>query len=76
MTEFKKLSDEELKKVDGGINWQKFGQCILNNGGGSVPELAELVAAIVSCNWPMVAILAATNVEKTNPLIVKCWQSS
>ena len=76
MTEFKKLSDEELKKVDGGINWQKFGQCILNNGGGATPKLSELVAAIVNNNWPLVAILSSTEDLKSNPLVIKCWQSS
>lgn len=76
MAEFKKLTDEELNKVEGGINWQKFGKCILSNGGGATPKLSELVAAIVNNNWPLVAILSSTEDLKSNPLVIKCWQSS
>ena len=70
------LSDEELKQVAGGINWQKFGQEILANGGAAVPALSELVAAITNQNWPLVAILAVRLKGTGMPIITIAWHNS
>ena len=67
------LPDEALEQVEGGINWPKFGKEILSNGGGSIPALAELVTAIESGNWPLVAILALRADISCIPIVVKCF---
>ena len=64
------LPDEVLEQVDGGKDWKEFGYAVLKNGGGTQPDLRELVAAIVSQNWPRVAILAAGS---DNPIVRKSW---
>ena len=66
------LPDEALEQVEGGINWLKFGQAILANGGGAIPALAELVSAIENGNWPLVAILALRADISSIPIVVKC----
>ena len=43
MTEFKKLTDEELEKVTGGINWACYGVCLLSHSARAIPDLAELI---------------------------------
>lgn len=72
MSEFKKLTDEELKKVTGGFNWESYCQCILLNGGDAIPELSELVEAIKKSDLPKVAILTLASDIETMPLVLKC----
>ena len=46
------LTDEELDKVVGGVNWQCFGECILNGGGSNLPNDTQLdadVPLVVKC---------------------------
>lgn len=69
---FRELTEEELGTVIGGTNWSKFGQCALQHGSGAIPQLAELTAAIMSNNWPQVAILANSKNIKNNPVVTIC----
>lgn len=74
--EFKELTEDELNGVIGGTNWKTFGKCILSQSGGASPALAELVAAIVSGNWQMVAILSKSESISSNPIVVNCKNSN
>ena len=65
-----------LEKKILAINWKNFGQCILNNGGRDIPELAMLVVYIASQNWIMVATTAATLLTKGIGIVVKCYNQS
>lgn len=40
------LTEDELVKVTGGVNWQCFGECILNGGGSNLPNDTQLDADI------------------------------
>ncbi|MCQ2817194.1 MAG: hypothetical protein MJ252_08015 [archaeon] len=61
----------ELKGLN--VDWKKFGQCILNGGGSSIPELAMLVAYIVAQQWALVATTAISLIGKGIPLVVNCY---
>lgn len=73
MSEFKKLSDEELSKVTGGVNWPAYGDCLISEGASDDPELADLVFAIVTKDWVKVAILSAQIKIINNPKVNKCF---
>lgn len=49
---------------------------VLMYGGGSCPELADLVAIIVEMNWPMVATLAVESGAKSNPIVIRALKES
>ena len=72
MTEFKKLTDEELEKITGGINWACYGACLLSRGASAKPELAELVAAIVAKDWIRVSILTKQAAIASQPIVAEC----
>lgn len=75
MEEIKKLTDEQLDQVTGGVNWPCFGTCIIQHGGGAIPALAELTAAIRSKDWGKVAKLAGQSVVADLPLVANCLSS-
>ena len=59
-----------------GIDWKKFGQCILQKGGEAIPELADLVHAIVNSDWFRVGTIALKLLIKGIPIVVECVNSS
>lgn len=65
------LSDDELENVKGGVNWIKYGQNILANGGENIPALAPLVEAIRNQNWSLVALITLSGNIKTIPIVIK-----
>lgn len=40
MEKFKQLTEDELQKVIGGVNWASYGECLLTNGASDIPALA------------------------------------
>lgn len=75
MTEFKKLTDEELDKVTGGYNWIGFSSCLLSHGANSIPALAEIIQAIKAKNWSKVATLAKQPAIASLPIVAECLAS-
>lgn len=75
MTDFKQLTDEQLDKVTGGVNWPCFGTCLLQHGAGAVPALAELVAAIRAKDWGKVAKLSGQATISGDPIVANCLSS-
>lgn len=72
MSEFKKLTDEELESVTGGIEWKSFGQCVLDNGGKRIPKLMPLVEAIIAKDYSEVAKLSLDYAIKDIPIVKEC----
>lgn len=72
MSEFKKLTDEELQSVTGGIEWKSYGQCILDNGGKRIPKLMPLVEAIIAKDYSEVARLSYDAAIKDIPIVKQC----
>ena len=72
MTEFKTLTDEELEKATGGVNWACYGSCLLSHGAIAKPELAELVVAINAKDWARVADLSRQAAIASQPIVAEC----
>lgn len=64
------ISEENIGKVYGGqMDWELFGDCVLQLGGSSDPQLAELVFAIRAKNYIKVKQLALTAAIAANPIV-------
>ena len=75
MSEFKVLTDDELDKVTGGVNWPRYGACLLQHGAGAIPALAEVVAAIKAKDWGKVAKLSGKAQIAALPIVASCLAS-
>ena len=73
--EAKEIITECLSQTVLKIDWECFGSCLLKKGGQMVPELGELVAAILCQNWPMVAVLAVQFLFKGFSMVDDCYES-
>ena len=58
------------------INWSKFGQCLLKNGAQAIPDLQEIVKAVLAKDWAKVKELAMHTAIKVLPIIVDCYNQS
>lgn len=58
------------------INWSKFGQCLLKNGAQAIPDLQEIVKAVLEKDWAKVKELALHTAIKVLPIIVDCYNKS
>ena len=69
------LTEESLGAVSGGgVDWQVFGDCVLQLGGSTDPQLAELVFAIMANNTMEVRRLALTASIAANPIVARSLQ--
>lgn len=75
MAEFKKLTETELEKATGGINWSCYGACLLSHGASSMPALAELVLAINIKDWNKVSQLTKQASIASLPIVAECLSS-
>lgn len=69
---FKQLTDEELNKVTGGVEWKGFGQYVIDNGGKRIPKLIPLVEAIIDKDYSNVAMLALDSNIANIPIVKSC----
>lgn len=76
MAEFKTLTDEELDKVIGGVNWPSYAACLMAHGAAAEPALADLVKAIMAKDWAKVARLSANSPISSIPYVAECLASN
>ena len=69
------LRDEDLENIVGGIDWNRYGQCILDGGGEDIPALSAQVEAINAMDWTRVAIESVNVLPSGIPLVVDCWNA-
>ena len=55
------------------FDWKCFGMCILESGGRHLPELQELVDAIIAGDWAAVAAMVPALLFKGIPCVVRCY---
>lgn len=72
MEDFKQLTDEELNKVTGGVEWKNFGQCLIDNGAKRIPKLIPLVEAVIDKNYEDLATLALDPNIANIPIVKSC----
>lgn len=58
------------------MDWPKFGQCLLEHGAETNPDLAPLVIATKNNNWNLVKELALQAFVSSIPMVGECLADS
>ena len=66
------LKDDDLKEVNGGVNWLKFSQLVLEYVDPA--KYPDLFAAIAKQDWPRIAICTLSLMEQGQADILYCYK--
>ena len=78
MREKRELNETELENAVGGVNWELFSNCLVDNSAENDPELAEIMAEINKPNrdYITIAIMTVKLLDTGNPLIVSAFNAA